>query len=129
MPGGGFDMNGAQWLKGLLVHSALAFAVFSLLCAGLERLLPGFVTPFLNIPVLLLSATGLTLLSAVVSRGANVRSIRMWSVVFSVFGLLVAGFFLWTRIVDLGTSGLLLFGAAILASGLLLWALAVPEAT
>lgn len=120
-------MTFREWIKGFLRHSALAMVAFVLFAVGLERLIPGFVEPFLNLPMLLLAALLVTICAlSVRDREPSLGSRLVMAFVAGV-ACVPAGFFLWTRIGELGNAGLLLFGASVLALGLFLTTLVSSE--
>jgi hypothetical protein len=104
----------SDFAKRLMGHAALAFAALFFVLIGLEKLIPGFVTPLLDLPQLGLGVLALVLAGAVM----NLAAISRWrgfasSIVF--FGILFACiFFLATRVLELSSRGYGLLAAAIL---------------
>ncbi len=94
-----------EFLKKFFVHLALAGAFWYLIVLTLERLLPGFIAPFLNLPVIGLLVFLLCVTASVYGTTANRRSrVLLAGIVILAISLL----WFWTRISNLGISGLAL---------------------
>ncbi len=99
-----------HFLQRSFFHAAAAATCGYVLLLVLERLLPGSVSPFLDLPDTGIVVAALLVASAAMPSETG-RVSQILQVVFIALALLFGGFFLWTRINALGLSGLVLLGA------------------
>lgn len=119
-------MSFREFLKRLVFHITLAATAWFVLALALERLIPGFISPFVNLPFF-----GLCLIAAVcmtvLLHYEGTRLARIWSI--SVLTLLVigGGLFVWSRVDAFGLSGIMLMASAAILAGLTIYALTVES--
>lgn len=99
-------MTAREWMNRFFMHMALAAGIFVLTLLMLERLVPGFVSPFVDLPDSLLIVV-LTLATATGMRSAETR---LWAryvslIVFAVMAL-IGLMYVWSRVNDFGWSGI-----------------------
>lgn len=121
------DMTFNEWIKGFLRHSALAMVIFTFLALGLERLIPGFVEPFLNLPMLFFVTLLVTICALTIRDREPSLGSRMVMAFLLGIAVIPAGFFLWTRVGDLGISAWALCAAGVLVVGLCIAVLVSSE--
>ncbi|MFZ2804213.1 MAG: hypothetical protein WA001_03245 [Patescibacteria group bacterium] len=112
-------MSLKDFLRHFIVNATLALGAWYAAALALERIVPGFVSPFVNLPGIGLVLLAFAVLSlAVVPRQGS----RFSAVVSLVLLAIILGFaclFLWSRINGLGGLGLLLGAASALGAILL----------
>lgn len=116
-------MTPLVFIKRMILHVALAAAVGFLIALFVERLVPGFVTPFVNLPGIGLGTIAFALLASTV----NVVERSGWQrVVFAVLlaGVgIVGGLIAWSRLNDFGASAVALMLVAGALALLIVYAL------
>lgn len=115
------------FLGRFLRHVALAFAAWVGLALGVERLIPGFISPFVDLPQTLLFALVIVAIVGAFAPGKGSAWSRWFGIVVACFSAAVAGSFLWTRLAGGGASAALLMVAAVVFGGLSVLALFTRE--
>jgi len=111
-------MTVSEFIRRLMQHLTLALGVWIISALTLERLVPGFVTPFINVPGIVLVFLVLSIIAISIQQYESSRVSRVVFVVLVAGLLLAAGFFLWSRIDSLGGLGLVLIGGTVCAFAL-----------
>ncbi len=113
MPGTVYDMTGKEFFKRLLIHFTLALVLWYAALIALERLIPGFVSPFVDLAQIgLCSVLVLAACLAVCKREAgNWRKIV--SLILFLLCAAAAVAFLCTRVAAYGNWMALLIGCAV----------------
>lgn len=127
MPGTVCDMPVKEFFKRLLVHFALASAVCYGVLVALERLIPGFVSPFVDLAQMGWCVLVVLAVALVLARRPTKRWTMAFAIALFVFVAIVCLTFLYSRINDLGNWGLGLIGCAVILGGLTIYALWFAE--
>ncbi len=108
-------MSPLTLLRQLLLQTALAGVVWFAIAVMVEKMIPGFISPFVNVPgaalIVMAIGVGAVLLNPPSKTGLS----RLPSLIVSVGVVVIMSLFLWARINDLGSSGV----ALIIVVGLL----------
>jgi hypothetical protein len=122
-------MTLTEFFRRFTVHVTLALGVWLVAALALERIVPGFVTPFVNVPGVILVFVVLSAISLASFRGdiSLARKVASTGVLAALFVAMLL--FLWTRLDGLGGMTLLLLGAGSIATILLLIVLWSTDAT
>jgi hypothetical protein len=114
-------MSIMDFLKALLRHAALAGGFWLLVCLVLERLAPGFVSPFINLPQAALFMGIILLFTAAVPMSAPSRT-SFWVSLCGLIGIFILSvLFVWTRVNAYGSMGVLLVLGLLMLGGLILY--------
>lgn len=98
-------------------HAALAFAAWVGFAFGVERLIPGFISPFVDLPQALLVL--IVIVAVVCAFAPKGTAWGRWAgIVIVAFSLIAAGAFLWTRLSGGGASATIFMVAAVVFAGL-----------
>jgi len=117
-------MNLKDLCVGFLKQTVLASIVLLSVLLVVERLLPGFAAPFVDLPYLaVILSVLLVIFSTFPSRTTRVG--RTMGYAALLMAMVVGGSFVWSRVNDLGTSGLVLMVCTAVLAGLTLVAFAV----
>jgi len=121
-------MSFTEFSKRFLGHVACAALVWIILALAIERLMPGFVAPFVNLPYIGLATIILIMIGIVVGISqSSSRLIRIFGIFIIALACVFSGFFVWSRINTFGISGFILFISFILLVSLAIIAIAAGE--
>jgi hypothetical protein len=115
-------MSLTEFFRRFMVQASLAAVVAYLLILAFERLIPGFAASFVNMPGAGLLVVALLVIAGICARPARSRFGRIVAGILICICLALGGLFLWTRINDLGSLGLLLILSALVLSALAVYA-------
>ena len=117
-------MNIKDLLIGFFRQTVLAAIVLLAVLFVVERLLPGFAAPFVDLSYVAVVLSVLLVVSSSFPSRRTRAGLIMSSIILLVAAV-VGGMFLWSRVNDLGTSGLVLMLCGAVLAGLTIVAFAV----
>ena len=109
-------MSLSDFFRRIILHVALAGVVWFALAMLLEKMIPGFISPFIDLPDLALVLGAVGVAAILLHPSSKNRVGRLLSMIVSGFMLVIAAMLLWARVNDLGVSGMVLIGVVILLS-------------
>lgn len=119
-------MSFKDFVSKFLFHVTLAATAWFVVVLVVERIIPSFVTPFVNLPFIGL-VVGCLIAVQLRATSTPSRSSRILGGVMLLCIATFAGMFVWSRINDYGTSGMLLALSAGVLAGLTIYALTVES--
>lgn len=115
-----------EFVRRVLFHVTLAATVWLVGAFVVERIMPSSVAPFVNLPFISLVVSFLLALQLSSASTASRRN-RVVSGVLLLFVSAAAGLFIWSRINEYGSNGIVLAISAGVLAGLTIFALTVES--
>lgn len=101
-------MTPLDLLRRFVLHIALAGVAWFAMAMLLEKMIPGFISPIIDLPDLALILGVVGVFAVLLHPSSETRLSRLPSLVLSVCILVIAMMILWARINDLGIMGVAL---------------------
>ena len=103
-----------ELLRRFMLHCALASILWFAIALLLEKMIPGFISPFIDLP----DSAGIVAIIGIVALLVNpptkTRLGRLSSLILSVIALSIMTLVLWARINDVGLAGIALVSVVLL---------------
>jgi len=119
-------MTFTEFFRRFFFHATLASVVWLVVACAAERVFPGVVAPFVNLPFIGLAVASAATYALHLSSARSLIG-RAAGIVVLALCTIAAGLFVWSRVNEFGNSGILLIVIACVLSGLTIFALTVES--
>ena len=103
-------------VRKIALHSALASVVWFAIALLIEKLIPGFISPFIDLPDIAGIVIVVGVVGVILHPSGTTRLGRLPSLMISISALCIAALVLWARINDMGASGIVLMSVFLFLS-------------